>query len=87
MGNSPPSRPSRVNPCSAFKRVGVAFDRPITIKCAHKRKSTNSKSHTYLFIYMGIKAVQIELVSNLSTDPHDLTALTTAYVLIGEPLI
>ena len=30
------SPPSRVNPCRAFKKVGVAFDRPITTKCAYK---------------------------------------------------
>ena len=84
MGNSPPSR---VNPCRAFKRAGVAFDRPITTKCAHKRKPINSKSYIYLFICMCIKAAQTELVSNLPTDLHDLTALTKAHVLMGEPLI
>ena len=84
MGNSPLSR---VNPCRVFKRVGMAFDRPITSKCAHKRKSTNSKLHMYLFICMCIKALHIAFVLNLSTDPHGLGALTTAHVLNGEPLI
>ena len=36
---------------------------------------------------MCIKAAHIELVSNMSADPHDLTALTKAHVLMGEPLI
>ena len=36
---------------------------------------------------MCVKAAHIELVSNQSTDPHDLGELTTTHVLIGEPLI
>ena len=84
MGNS---QPSRENPCHAFKSVGVAFDRPITTKFAHKRKTTNSKLQMYPFICMCIKAVHFEIVSNMSTDPQDLIALTTAHVLICKPLI
>ncbi|GFU98492.1 integrase catalytic domain-containing protein [Trichonephila clavipes] len=56
----------RINSCRAFEKVGFDFAGPITTKCQHTRKASNSKSYICLFICMCTKAVHLELLSLIS---------------------
>lgn len=64
MADLPPSRFSQIRP---FLQVGVDFCGPITIRESMRRKAVTSKAYICVFVCLSVKAVHIELVSDLST--------------------
>ena len=58
----------RVMPDSMFDQVGVDYAGPVYVKYGYTRKPTVIKSYICLFVSLSVKAVQLELVSDLSTD-------------------
>ena len=58
----------RVTPDSVFDRVGVDYAGPVYVKYGYTRKPTVIKSYICLFVSLSVKAVHLELVSDLSTD-------------------
>ena len=58
----------RVTPDSVFDRVGVDYAGPFYIKYGFVRKPTIVKAYVCVFVSLSVKAVHLELVSDLSTD-------------------
>ena len=65
MGQLPTER---VTPDLVFNRVGVDYAGPIYTKCGSMRKPTLSKSYVCVFVSLSVKAVHLELVSDLTTE-------------------
>ena len=57
-----------VIPDSVFDRVGVDYAGPVYVKYGYIRKPTVIKSYICMFVFLSVKTVQLELVSDLSTD-------------------
>ena len=64
MGQLPKDR---VNPGSVFETVGVDYAGPITVKSGAIRKPVIRKAYVALFVSLSVKAVHIEVVSDLTT--------------------
>ena len=58
----------RVTPASVFEKVGVDYAGPFQIKYGHVRKPTVVKAYICLFVCLSVKAVHLELVSDLTTE-------------------
>ena len=58
----------RVTPDIVFKNVGVVYAGPIYIKYGHVRKPTVVKSYICVFVSLSVKAVHLELVSDLTSE-------------------
>ena len=58
----------RVTPDSVFERVGVDYAGPIYIKYGYTRKPTIVKAYVCVFVSMTVKAVHLEMVSDLTTE-------------------
>ncbi|XP_050064202.1 uncharacterized protein LOC126553053 [Aphis gossypii] len=58
---------SRVLQCRPFSRVGVDYAGPIPMRENRLRKSRTYKAYIAVFVCLGVKAVHLELVSDLST--------------------
>ncbi len=58
----------RVTPGCIFEKVGVDYAGPIYIKLGKVRKPTLVKAYICLFVSLSVKAVHLELVSDLTTD-------------------
>ena len=58
----------RVTPEAVFAKVGVDYAGPFQIKYGHVRKPTILKAYICLFICLAVKAVHLELVSDLTTE-------------------
>ena len=58
----------RITPGPVFDKVGVDYAGPVFIKYGHVRKPTIVKSYICVFVSLTVKAVHIELVSDLSTE-------------------
>ena len=58
----------RVTSGSVFAKVGVDYAGPFQIKYGHVRKPTVLKSYICLFVCLAVKAVHLELVSDLTTE-------------------
>ena len=65
MGQLPPER---ITPDMVFKHVGLDFAGPMYLKRGSVRKPTIFKSYVCVFISTSVKAVHLEVVSNLSTE-------------------
>lgn len=65
MGNLPELRISKIKP---FSCVGVDFAGPITTKLAKIRGAKTYKSYICVFVCFAVKAIHLELVSDLSTE-------------------
>ncbi|XP_050527987.1 uncharacterized protein LOC126898083 [Daktulosphaira vitifoliae] len=59
---------NRVTPSRAFLGVGIDFAGPILIKESRRRNARAEKGYLCLFVCTSIKAVHIEVVSDLSTE-------------------
>lgn len=57
----------RVTPDIVVKHVGLDYAGPLLLKLGSVRKPTVIKSYVCVFISMSVKAVHLELVSDLST--------------------
>ena len=65
MGQLPPAR---VTPDIVFSNVGVDYAGPVLIKLGAVRRPTVIKAYIAVFVSLSVKAVHLELVSNLSTE-------------------
>ena len=58
----------RVTPDLVFSRVGIDYAGPVLIKLGHIRKPTLIKAYIAVFVSLSVKAVHIELVSDLMSE-------------------
>ena len=58
----------RITPDSVFDRVGIDYAGPFIVKYGSIRKPSFIKSYVCIFVSLSVKAVHLELVSDLSTD-------------------
>ena len=65
MGQLPPVR---ITPGIVLEHVGLDYAGPLYLKRGSVRKPTILKSYVCVFVSMSVKAVHLELVSDLSTD-------------------
>ena len=65
MGQLPKER---VTPDSVFDRVGLDYAGPIYIKHGYVRKPVVIKAYIGVFVSLSVKAVHIELVSDLTSE-------------------
>ena len=65
MGQLPPVR---VTPDIVFTNVGVDYAGPVLIKRGAVRRPTITKAYIAVFVSLSVKAVHLELVSDLTTE-------------------
>ena len=65
MGQLPSER---VTPGNVFEKVGVDYAGPVLIKYGMVRKPTIVKAYICLFVLLTVKAVHLEVVSNLTSE-------------------
>ena len=65
MGDLPASR---VTPCRPFKKCGVDYAGPFTLKSMTPRSTKTTKAWVSLFVCFATRAIHLELVSGLSTE-------------------
>ncbi|XP_060855180.1 uncharacterized protein LOC132932844 [Metopolophium dirhodum] len=82
MGDLPSSR---VCPSRPFSNVGVDYAGPLLIKEGKRRNARSTKCYVAIFICMAVKAVHIEVVSDLTTSAF-LAALKRFIARRGIPL-
>ena len=58
----------RITPDTVFEHVGLDYAGPIQIKVGSVRRPTVLNSYVCVFVSMSVKAIHLELVSNLSTE-------------------
>ena len=77
LGNALPvatarSRPElpveRITPGSVFDKVGVNYAGPVLIKYGYVRKPTIVKAYICVFVSLSVKAVHLELVTDLNSE-------------------
>ena len=83
MGQLPTER---VTPDLVFNRVGVDYAGPIYTKYGSMRKPTLSKSYVCVFVSVSVKAVHLELVSDLTTEAF-IACLRRFIARRGKPSI
>ncbi|CAG7665670.1 unnamed protein product [Allacma fusca] len=59
---------ARVNPDRAFRKVGVDFTGPFTLRVHKARGNKNYKAYIAVFVCTSTKATHLELVSSLSSE-------------------
>jgi hypothetical protein len=59
---------SRVTECHPFSRVGIDYAGPLLMKEHRLRKARQYKVYVAVFVCFAVKAVHLEVVSDLSTD-------------------
>ena len=59
---------SRVTPGKIFEEVGMDFAGPVFTKYSNVRKPVIVKSYICVFVSLSVKAVHLELVSELTTE-------------------
>lgn len=64
MGDLPESR---IRPVRPFSNVGVDYAGPLVIKEGKRRNARSSKCYLAIFVCMAVKAVHLEVVSDLTT--------------------
>ena len=65
MGQLPAER---VTPDLVFNRIGVDYAGPLLLKLGFTRKPVIVKSYVCVFVSLSVRAVHLELVSDLTTD-------------------
>ena len=73
-------------PDSVFTRVGVDYAGPLLIKEGTKRKPVYVKSYVSVFVCLSIKAIHLELVTNLTAEAFT-AALRRFISRRGRPLV
>ena len=58
----------RITPSPIFDKVGVDYAGPLLIKRGHVRRPTIIKAYICVFVSLTVKAVHLELVSDLTTE-------------------
>ena len=74
----------RVTPGIIFEQVGVDYAGPVYIKLGRVRKPTIVKSYIGVFVAFSIKAVHLELISDLTSDAF-IAALRRFIARRGKP--
>ena len=74
----------RVTPDIVFENVGVDYAGPVYTKHGYVRKPTIVKSYVCIFVSLSVKAVHIELVSDLTSDCF-ISALRRFIARRGKP--
>ena len=69
---------------SVFEHVGVDFAGPILLKCGYVRKPTIVKAYICVFVCLSVKALHLEVVSDLTTEAF-LAALRRFIARCGKP--
>ncbi len=59
--------PAKVTVSRPFAHCGVDFAGPFSMKCTGPRTTKFGKAYTAIFVRMTVRAVHIEIVSDLST--------------------
>ena len=72
LGQQPPECVSLAAP---FEKSGVDYAGPFQIKYGHVRKPTIVKTYICLFVCLTVKAVHLELVSDLTTEAASVVSL------------
>ena len=75
-----------ITPGSVFERVGVDYAGPINIKYGFVRRPTIVKAYVCLFVSLTVKAVHLELVSDLTTEAF-IAALRRFTARRGYPML
>ena len=57
----------RITPGMVFERVGIDYAGPVLLKVGRVRKPTLIKAYIGIFISLSVKAVHVELISDLTT--------------------
>lgn len=65
MGDLPPSR---LTPGYCFQSIGIDFGGPFTVKESRRRNARTYKSYLCLIVCHAVKAVHLELVTELTTE-------------------
>ncbi len=60
--------PERITSGSVFDKVGIDYDGPVMIKYGYVRKPTLVKAYIYVFVSLSVKAVYLEIVTDLTSD-------------------
>ena len=76
----------RVTPNSVFERVGVDYAGPVYLKQGHIRKPVILKAYVCIFVSLTVKAVDIELVGDLTTEAF-LASLRCFIARCGKPTL
>ncbi len=76
----------RVTPDLVFENVGVDYVRPVYVKYGYVRKPTVVKAYICVFVSLSVKAVHLELVSDLTTDAF-ISALRRFIARRGKPKV
>lgn len=58
----------RVNPDKPFTKTGIDFCGPIIIRQSLNKKSSSTKTYIAVFVCMSLRAVHLEVVSDLTTN-------------------
>ena len=58
----------RITPDSVFDRIGLDYAGPFLVKYGSVRKPTIVKSYICVFVSLSVKAVHLELVSDLTSE-------------------
>ena len=83
MGQLPAER---VTPGTVFAKVGVDYAGPVLVKYGMIRKPTVVKAYICLFISLTVKAVHLEVVSNLTSEAF-IAALRRFVARRGHPTL
>ena len=76
----------RVTPDIVFENVGVDYAGPVYTKYGYVRRPTVVKSYIYLFVSFSVKAVHLELVSDLTSDAF-ISCLRRFIARRGKPKV
>lgn len=76
----------RVSPTPPFEKSGVDYAGPFQIKYGHVRKPTIIKAYMCVFVCLSVKAVHLELVSDLTTEAF-IAALRRFVARQGYPTL
>ena len=74
----------RITPDSIFDKIGVDYAGPMYIKHGHVRKPTIVKAYVCVFVSLSVKAVHLELVSDLTSQAF-IAALRRFISRRGKP--
>ena len=83
MGQLPSER---VTPDIVFNKVGLDYAGPLLLKLGHTRKPVIVKAYVCVFVSLSVKAVHLELVSDLTTEAF-LACLRRFMSRRGKPAV
>ena len=78
--------PEQITPDSVFERVGIDYAGPFLVKYGSVRKSTVVKAYLCIFVSLTVKAVHLELVSDLTSEAF-IAALRRFIARRGYPTL